>query len=316
MRCDLHVHSRFSGRTTVPVLRHLIDESYSEPVEVYAEAKRRGMDLVTLTDHDTIGGALLLAGRPDTFVSEEVTCLLGGGRELHLGVYDITEGQHEAIAARRRDAERLFAYLAEQAIPVSLNHPFSALTGERETADITLGLREVAMVEGRNGMLPPSTNRYAADAASSTGCSLVGGSDGHTLRSVARAYTVVRGARDRDSFLAGLRQGHTIPAGRSGTYAHFVADLTSIAAGAYRHAWRETVAGRPAPATVLALLAAAPLLPLLPLVAAGILGHELAFGRHHDKLYRALRSGSVTRTPARLSQGRHTPQAILPAVQY
>src|SRR6185503_12063049 len=71
LRCDLHVHSRHSGPATLPLLGRLADECYSEPEQVYEQARRRGMDLVTLTDHDTIEGALRLAGRPDTFVSEE-----------------------------------------------------------------------------------------------------------------------------------------------------------------------------------------------------------------------------------------------------
>jgi hypothetical protein len=31
------------------------------------------MDFVTITDHDTIDGAMEIAGRPGTFVSEELT---------------------------------------------------------------------------------------------------------------------------------------------------------------------------------------------------------------------------------------------------
>ena len=59
MRSDLHVHSRYSGRTDWPVLRHLGQECYSEHEAVYEQARRRGMDLVTLTDHDSIEGALI-----------------------------------------------------------------------------------------------------------------------------------------------------------------------------------------------------------------------------------------------------------------
>jgi predicted metal-dependent phosphoesterase TrpH len=277
MRCDLHVHSRFSGRCTVPILRHVVDESYSEPEQVYVRARGRGMDLVTLTDHDTVEGALALAGRPDTFVSEEVTCGLPGGRELHLGVYDLTEEQHAGISVRRRDAERLFAYLAEQRLPVSLNHPFSALTGDRRTHDLDVAFARFDLVEGRNSMLPPVTNRSAVEAATSRGLSLVGGSDSHTLNSVARAYTVVPGARTRAEFLAGLRQGLTIPAGESGTYARFTGDLARIAGLAYRQAVTRSVA----PLTAAALLAAAPLLPLLPLVTAVVYLHERAFAARH-----------------------------------
>ena len=77
MRCDLHVHSRHSGSANVPLLPGWL-ECYSEPEAVYDTARRRGMDIVTLTDHDSVTGALLLRERrPDTFVSEEVTVLLG-----------------------------------------------------------------------------------------------------------------------------------------------------------------------------------------------------------------------------------------------
>lgn len=51
-------------------------------------------------------------------MGEEVTCVLPGGRELHLGVFDFQERQHHEIACRRHDAEALFAYLAEQRLPV------------------------------------------------------------------------------------------------------------------------------------------------------------------------------------------------------
>ena len=50
-----------------------LPECATPPEEVYALAKRRGMDFVTITDHDTIDGALAIADRPDVFVSEELT---------------------------------------------------------------------------------------------------------------------------------------------------------------------------------------------------------------------------------------------------
>ena len=50
MRCDLHVHSKCSGLVNLPVLRRFGRECYSAPQSVYEQARRRGMDLVTLTD--------------------------------------------------------------------------------------------------------------------------------------------------------------------------------------------------------------------------------------------------------------------------
>ncbi len=161
MRCDLHVHSWYSGPADLPVLKHIGRECYSEPVALYEQARRRGMDLVTLTDHDTIEGALALAHLPDAFVSEEVTVLLPGGRQLHVNVFDLSERQHERIQALRRDPEALFAYLAEERLPASVNHLFSALTGERTLADLRLPLGRLPLIETLNGSMPEGHNEYA-----------------------------------------------------------------------------------------------------------------------------------------------------------
>src|SRR5258707_1984215 len=111
MRCDLHVHTRHSGMGTVPVMRHIGWESYNQPGEVYEKLKRAGMDLVTVTDHDSIDAVETLRSKPDFFLSEEVTCTLPSGTELHMGVYDITERDHIELQRRRHDWESLFAWL-------------------------------------------------------------------------------------------------------------------------------------------------------------------------------------------------------------
>ena len=287
MRCDLHVHSRYSGPSDLGALGLLVDESYSEPTAVYGAARRRGMDLVTLTDHNTIAGALEMAPLPGTFVSEEVSCLLPGGRELHVGVFDITERQHEEIARRRADAEALFAFLAEERIPAAVNHLFSALTGRRETADLHLALANVALVEARNGMMSEAVNDCAARAARAARRAAVAGSDAHTLESVARAWTVVPGARTRADFLDGLRRGLTLPRGRSGGYARLTADVVRIAAAAYRSAARGSGRSLAGAARLATLLAGLPLVPLVPLVTAAVFLHEQVFARAQDRALRA-----------------------------
>ena len=58
-RADLHCHSTASAISKLGVQRALgLPECATPPDEVYALAKRRGMDFVTITDHDTIDGAL------------------------------------------------------------------------------------------------------------------------------------------------------------------------------------------------------------------------------------------------------------------
>src|SRR6201747_867969 len=73
-RADLHCHSTASALAKLGIQRSVgLPECATPPEEVYELAKRRGMDFVTITDHDTIDGALEIANRPDVFVSEELT---------------------------------------------------------------------------------------------------------------------------------------------------------------------------------------------------------------------------------------------------
>jgi predicted metal-dependent phosphoesterase TrpH len=289
VRCDLHVHSLRSGAVDLPLLRHVGRESYSEPRAVYDMALNRGMDLVTLTDHDTIDGALEIESLPGTFVSEEVTVELPGDRELHVGVLDITEAQHEQIQRARTDPEAFFAYLREQRISAVVNHLFSALTGKRKTEDFPLALSSgIPLIEARNGMMNERTNAFAVAVGAECGLAPIGGSDAHALASVATAYTVVEGARTKEEFLLGLRRGAAVPGGRHGSYAKLTRDVALVFAGGYEESFREALTSPAALARFGALVAALPLMPLIPLVTAAIYTHEKLFAEHHHRLYRAL----------------------------
>jgi len=278
MRCDLHVHSWHSGPSDVAALEHVGRECYSDPLDVYVQATRRGMDLVTLTDHDSIEGALRLTHLPNTFVSEEVTVVLPGDRQLHVNAFDISEAQHEAIQARRADAEGLFAYLAEQEIPASVNHLFSALTGRREVSDLRLPLGRLPLIEALNGSIPKGHNDSARRVGQAAGMAPVGGSDAHTLAHVARAWTTVPGARTRNQFLEGLRRGLTVPAGRSGSYARLTSEVARIFAAGYAETARDLMAEGVPALRVAASAVLAPLLPLVPLFTLGIYAREIRFG--------------------------------------
>ena len=184
MRCDLNVHSLHSGTLPVALLRHFFLESYSAPGDVYSTLRKRGMDLVTLTDHDSIGGAEDLRRYPDFFVSEEATCRMPSGTEAHVGVYDITERQHIEINRRRNDMIRLLAYLSEQRLFFTINHVFSSVTGKRNADDYEWFSGYFPAGEARNGQMLASANQHAADFAWKRCKTQVAGSDAHALASV------------------------------------------------------------------------------------------------------------------------------------
>ena len=125
-RVDMHCHSTASQLSRLGVQRCLgLPECATPPEEVYELAKRRGMDFVTITDHDTIDGCLELADRPDCFVSEELTARFAGEPQaVHVLCYGITPGDHEWLQAHAGDVEACAAYLHENEIACALAHPF------------------------------------------------------------------------------------------------------------------------------------------------------------------------------------------------
>jgi predicted metal-dependent phosphoesterase TrpH len=218
MKCDLHVHTVHSGMCTVPVLNRICRESYNSPDEVYDLLKRRGMDLITVTDHDSIGAAEPLRRHPDFFLSEEVSCRMSSGTHLHMGVYGIEEHHHDELQRRADDMASLLAYLDEQQLLFSVNHVFSGLTGSRTDADFDEFVARFPAVETMNGQMLACANRSATAFATRAGKIAVGGSDAHTLASLGRTYTEVPGAPNAKEFLTGLRHSRSIVTGESGDY--------------------------------------------------------------------------------------------------
>src|SRR5579863_8285652 len=200
----MHVHSLYSGMSTLPVLGRFCRESYSPPEAVYQTLRRRGMDLVTLTDHDSIEGADQLRSRANFFMSEEVTCKAPSGSELHVGVYGISDRHHIELQRRRNDLPRLAAYVCQQRLFASINHPFSALTGPRQRDDYEW-FSVFPGMEVLNAHLTENNNLLAERFAEQCGQVSLGGSDAHTLASAGSAWTEVPGARNGREFLAGLR---------------------------------------------------------------------------------------------------------------
>ena len=230
MKCDLHVHSIHSGMCTVPLLNRICRESYNDPREVYAVLKRKGMDLITLTDHDSIGGGEALRGYSDFFLSEEVTCRMPSGTQVHVGVFDITERQHIEIQRRRDDFVCLLAYLTERRLLFSVNHIFSSLTGRRALDDFAWFEAYAPALEIHSGQMQPFHNRQAAQLARRLCKAGLGGSDSHTLCSLGVAYTEVPGARTKDDFLVGLRAKTALVQGTSGGYIRLTRDVLWITA--------------------------------------------------------------------------------------
>jgi predicted metal-dependent phosphoesterase TrpH len=229
VKCDLHVHSYFSGPATTPVVGSFCRESYNDPAAVYSLLQRRGMDLITITDHDSIEVSEALRNYPDFFLSEELTCRMPSGTEVHIGVYDINERQHHQLQHRRNDLVSLLMYLSERRLFFSINHVFSAVTGTRNRDDFTWFEQYFPAVETHNSHMLEMQNESAARLALLWDKIAVGGSDAHALPSVGSAFTEVPGARNKDEFFSGLRAGLGRVGGESGSFRKLTRDVFCIA---------------------------------------------------------------------------------------
>jgi predicted metal-dependent phosphoesterase TrpH len=234
----MHVHSYFSGRCTTPFVRHFCRESYSDPEGVYALLERRGMSLFTLTDHDSIEGSEKLRRHANFFLSEELTCRMPSGTEVHIGVYDISERQHVQLQQRRDNLVALLMYLTERRLLFSINHVFSSVTGKRAREDFEWFRDYFPAIETRNSHMLERANAHAAKLAKRWQKIEIGGSDAHALPSAGTAYTEVPGARDKEEFFRGLRSGMGRVAGESGCFRKLTRDVLVIACEMMREkAW-------------------------------------------------------------------------------
>ena len=248
-----------------PLLERLCKESYNRPGEVYARCKELGMSIVTLTDHDSIEAAEELRGYADFFVSEEVTCRMPSGSEVHIGVYNLRERDHLEIQRRRADFVSLVMYLTEQKLFFSVNHVFSGLTGGRNEDDFHWFASYVPAFEIRNGQMWQKANRHAQALAKRLGKIAIGGSDSHAMRGVGLTYTEVPGATTVVEFFAGLRAKRGKVRGVDGSFAGLTTDVLSITKALFQE--------RPA------TLALSPLAALIPVITAGHWMNEILFCR-------------------------------------
>lgn len=125
-KVDLHVHSKYSDYPSTWILKaYDSPESFTEPELLYQQAKSRGMDLVTITDHDDIRGCLeLRKSHPDdTFISCEITTWFPeDGCTIHILVYGIEEQQYNTMMEIRGDIYKLREYIFEHNIAHSVAH--------------------------------------------------------------------------------------------------------------------------------------------------------------------------------------------------
>jgi predicted metal-dependent phosphoesterase TrpH len=186
-KADLHVHTRYSGLTRVYFLR--FPDSISHPSEIVKMAERRQLDVLCVTDHNSIRGAMeakKFATSVEIVAGSEVATLDG---DL-LGIF-LTEDIPKGLPA-----EETIDKIHEQGGLAIAPHPFSSQADSLglKIAELKLDGVELFNAAHRDGY----TNDAAQIIAKDLKVAFVGGSDAHSVNMVGNAYTQFDGKDAED----------------------------------------------------------------------------------------------------------------------
>ncbi len=255
-RCDMHVHSVHSTDSGSYALRRArLGESYTPPERVFRICKSRGMSFVTISDHNTVEGALRIAHEPGTFLSVEVTTQFPEDAvPLHVLVWGLTEEDHRDLQPCRPSVYELVAFLRERGLVHALAHPLYRMGPPLTVSHVERMMLLFSLWEGRNGARPEESNELAcrlALAAEKPGylealaerhgiepvhaglIGLTGGSDDHGALDIATTWTVAPG-ETVDEFLASIARGESGSAGEHGSTLKLAHALAALFVNAYR----------------------------------------------------------------------------------
>ena len=240
-KCDLHIHSRYSARSEEWLFRRFdFPDSYSNPRELHRELLERGMDFVTITDHDTIEGCLQIMDLPRSFISEQVTTYFPQDPcKIDILVWGISEEQHREIEGVRDNILELQRYLQTAQIAHAVAHPLYSINGKLTASHLERlillfkhfesvnGLRDTLLSELAQNLLGSLTpekidmfanrHNFAPTHADPWIKIFTGGSDDHGGQFIASAYTETPPADSPEKFLANIRSGACMARGGGGT---------------------------------------------------------------------------------------------------
>ena len=226
VRADLHCHSEASNLTSEAMLKAIgCPESFSAPADVYAQAKRRGMNFVTITDHDSIEGVTRLLDQPNVLVGEELTCFFPEDQcKIHLLVWGLTRADHDALQAVAQNIYTVADEIEKRNLAHSVAHPVYRQNDRLERWHLERLILMFKGFETLNGLTPAmicefaTIHRIPARWPEPHIKTRTGGSDDHGLFNIGRTWTEFpAGTTTVARMLDCLRNAKTRPGGEAGS---------------------------------------------------------------------------------------------------
>jgi predicted metal-dependent phosphoesterase TrpH len=196
-RADLHIHSRYSR------------DAFSSPEEILKVAQKKKLDIIALTDHNTIEGALEAKSIADRFGVEVVI-----GEEIDTKEGDLLALFIEKLIEPGQTVLKTIKEIKRQGGLSIAPHPNNWLLGGISTENLLNIYKELDGIELINGSWPGKIGQEESRKMNQSVFELAvtGGSDAHLASQVGSSYTFFSGHSGKDLFQA-LKEKTTWPGG-------------------------------------------------------------------------------------------------------
>jgi predicted metal-dependent phosphoesterase TrpH len=215
LKTDLHCHTIFSHDSLLPVEK------------LIAIARKRGLDKIAITDHNTIRGAMLAKSIAPEFViiGEEILTTRG-----EILAFFVTE----EIPARLEPNE-VIKRLRDQGAFISVSHPFDLMRHGWPLPDLEAIAPYVDAIETFNSRcMSADINDQACQYAIAHGLLGTVGSDAHSKPEIGKAYQLIPSFSDSAMLKTALVQAE-VHASLSSPFIHLTSTWAKICKNSFPH---------------------------------------------------------------------------------
>ena len=174
MKYDLHIHTKYSN------------DGVMEPKKIVKIAKKRGLDGIAITDHNTIKGGL----KTKKYETEDFKIIIGSeiktdrGEVIGLFLYkEIKPGPFIEVIEKIREQDGI----------IVVPHPFDTIR-KKCLRPTKRDIKYIDAIEGINSrVIIKRDNKKAIEFGKKNNITLVAGSDAHFYKEIGNAYTKFKG---------------------------------------------------------------------------------------------------------------------------